>query len=239
MPVLASTVFDLVGRIAATESVESVWSAYMAAARQAGFDFGIAAFDFEGRDLASFTIMDSMPAGWVSNYGSEGYKRCDPLARRNRSEQSAFRWTRSEWDDVSDPGERRWRDDNLSSGVWNGLTIPDHSGGRLKIITLCGTASELHPHDRIALHIAGLEMFQRVRELGMVPPDTKRAPLSPRERECLKWIAAGKTDWEIGEIITISEKTVNIYVERAKHKLGAQTRCQAIVLALRSGMIDP
>jgi LuxR family quorum sensing-dependent transcriptional regulator len=217
LPVLASAVFDLVGQISAATSVQGVWSAYMGAARQAGFDYGIAAFDFDGSDLSAFTFADSMPPGWVANYSSEGYKQCDPLARRNRTEQTAFSWERGEWEGVIDSGERRWRDDNIASGVWNGLTIPDYSGGRLKIITLCGTAPDLHPHDRIALHIAGFEMMQRVRELGVGPPDAKLPPLSPRERECLKWVAAGKTDWEIGEILSLSEKTVNIYVERAKH----------------------
>ncbi len=236
MPVLASAVYDLVDRISAAETVSAVWSTYLGAARDAGFDHGIAAFDFEGGDLADFTFADAMPQGWLGNYTSRNYTKVDPLRRLNRVSPTAFLWDMSSWDDCAT--SRTWCRDNRDSGVVRGMTIPDHSGGRLKIITLCGTRAELHPHDRIALHIAGLELMQRVRELGVAPArDLPR--LSPRERECLQWIAAGKTDWEIGEILSLSGKTVNIYVERAKQKLGVQTRSQAIVLALRGGLIAP
>ncbi len=208
----------------------------MGAARKAGFAYGIAAFDFEGSDLADFTFSDSMPKGWLSNYTAKNYTHVDPLRRMNRNQPTAFAWDMAQWD--SCPTARDWCADNRTSGVKRGITIPDHSGGRLKIITLCGYETELHPHDRIALHVAGLEMMNRVRELGIAPA-RERPRLSPRERECLQWIAAGKTDWEIGEILSLSGKTVNIYVERAKQKLGVQTRSQAIVQALRQGMIAP
>jgi len=236
MPVLASAVYDLVGRIGAADSIAAVWSTYMGAARKAGFDHGIAAFDFEGGDLADFTFADSMPEGWLHNYTASNYTNVDPLRRMNRNTPTAFSWDMAQWEDC--PVARDWCADNRASGVVRGITIPDHSSGRLKIITLCGAKSGLHPHDRIALHIAGLEMMNRVRELGIAPV-RERPKLSPRERECLQWIAAGKTDWEIGEILSLSGKTVNIYVERAKQKLGVQTRSQAIVQALRGGLIAP
>jgi DNA-binding CsgD family transcriptional regulator len=62
-------------------------------------------------------------------------------------------------------------------------------------------------------------------------------PLSERERECLSWVATGKSDWEIGEILSISEKTANAHIERAKTKLGVPTRMQAVVMALHAGAI--
>lgn len=236
MPVLASAVYDLVERIAAADSVPGVWNTYMEAARKAGFEHGIAAFDFEGGNLADFTFANSMPDGWLGNYSAKNYNHVDPLRRMNRNAPTAFSWDMAQWETC--PTARDWCGDNRASGVKSGITIPDHSGGRLKIITLCGTRADLHPHDRIALHIAGLEMMHRVRELGIAPAKD-RPRLSPRERECLQWIAAGKTDWEIGEILSLSGKTVNIYVERAKQKLGVQTRSQAIVQALRGGLIAP
>jgi len=95
------------------------------------------------------------------------------------------------------------------------------------------------PDDIRALHYAGLEALMRMHELGLHGGDVRLPPLSPRERECLQWIVAGKSDWEIGQILSISEKTVNTHVERAKHKLGVTTRAQVIVAALRHRLINP
>ena len=57
-------------------------------------------------------------------------------------------------------------------------------------------------------------------------------PLTFRETEILCWIARGKSDWEIGEILQISSKTVNFHVENAKRKFGVPTRVQAVLVAV-------
>ena len=67
-----------------------------------------------------------------------------------------------------------------------------------------------------------------------VSPRRPKPNLTLRERECLKWIAAGKTDWEIAQILNISEQTAHSYVHNALIKLGARTRAQAVALALVS-----
>jgi DNA-binding CsgD family transcriptional regulator len=91
----------------------------------------------------------------------------------------------------------------------------------------------------MALHLAGLELLRRTELLGVRPPGHHDAlHLSDRERECLQWVADGKTDWEIGQILSISEKTVNAYIERVKHKLDVQTRPQALVVAIRRRLIN-
>ena len=69
----------------------------------------------------------------------------------------------------------------------------------------------------------------------------RRAPdrghLTPREIEVLSWIAGGRSDWQVGQILRISPKTVNFHVERAKKKLGARTRTQAVVYAREYGLL--
>jgi DNA-binding CsgD family transcriptional regulator len=65
------------------------------------------------------------------------------------------------------------------------------------------------------------------------------ARMTARESEVLAWVAAGKSDWAIGRILNISDKTVNFHVENAKRKLGAVTRLQAVVLAMRNGLTGP
>jgi DNA-binding CsgD family transcriptional regulator len=61
--------------------------------------------------------------------------------------------------------------------------------------------------------------------------------MTARESEVLAWVAAGKSDWAIGQILNISGKTVNFHVENAKRKLGAGTRVQAVIAAMRGGLI--
>ena len=66
---------------------------------------------------------------------------------------------------------------------------------------------------------------------------SERISLTDREVECLQWIAAGKSDWQIGKILNISQKTVNYHVENVKRKFGVATRIQAVVAAMRQGQL--
>ena len=60
--------------------------------------------------------------------------------------------------------------------------------------------------------------------------------LSPREREVMQWLATGKTDRDIGEILGISPRTVHKHLQRIYEKLGVETRTAAVMrtLALRN-----
>ena len=235
---LASALFDLVGRIAAENSVAGVWRAYLSAARQAGLSTGFACYMPADGRFGETIFANAMPEGWTENYARRGYAAEDPLSERTRRETRPIYWTANDWDRTATPLQRRWRDDNLAADIAVGYAIPDRSGGDLKVLSLAGEHSDLHPLDLKVLHFAGIEALTRMQELGVKRPAAMKSPLSRRECECLKWIAAGKTDWEIGAILALSEKTVNVYVERAKRKLGVQTRTQAIVYALRGGFID-
>lgn len=61
--------------------------------------------------------------------------------------------------------------------------------------------------------------------------------LSPRERECLQWTAAGKTSWEIAQILKISHHTADWYIAAATRKLSATNRTHAVAEGLRRGVI--
>jgi DNA-binding CsgD family transcriptional regulator len=50
-------------------------------------------------------------------------------------------------------------------------------------------------------------------------------------------MAQGKTDWEIGQILGISEKTANHHLEAVKRKLSVATRAQAVAVAVHSGWV--
>ncbi|OZI27301.1 MULTISPECIES: helix-turn-helix domain-containing protein [Bordetella] len=64
-------------------------------------------------------------------------------------------------------------------------------------------------------------------------------PLSDRERDCLYWSALGKTSWETGVILGVTERTVNFHIGNACSKLGVYNRRAAITQALRQGLLPP
>lgn len=64
------------------------------------------------------------------------------------------------------------------------------------------------------------------------PPRTALDRLTPREREVLDALAAGRTNKEIASILGISPGTVKAHVERVIGKLGVRDRTQAAVLSV-------
>jgi DNA-binding CsgD family transcriptional regulator len=58
-----------------------------------------------------------------------------------------------------------------------------------------------------------------------------------REIECLKWAAAGKSVWETSRILGITERTVSLYLETARTKIGAVNKTQAVAKAIRENLI--
>lgn len=61
------------------------------------------------------------------------------------------------------------------------------------------------------------------------PRETKAAGLSAREREVMHWVCWGKTDAEIGQILSISEETVGNHLAHCRRKLDAN--CKALLVA--------
>ena len=62
--------------------------------------------------------------------------------------------------------------------------------------------------------------------------------LSEREKTCLSWTAVGKSSWEIGRILLISENTVIFHIKNAMRKLGVNSRTVAAVRAVQLGLIE-
>ena len=71
------------------------------------------------------------------------------------------------------------------------------------------------------------------------PPAPAAVRLSPRESVCLHWAAAGKTSWETGRILEISESTVNFHLRNASRKLQVRGRRAAVAAAIRRGLLHP
>jgi DNA-binding CsgD family transcriptional regulator len=67
--------------------------------------------------------------------------------------------------------------------------------------------------------------------------DGDQLELTRREVECLSWAANGKSEWEISQILGISEHTSEKHLLNAKTKLGTVNRVHAVAEAIRRGYI--
>jgi DNA-binding response OmpR family regulator/DNA-binding CsgD family transcriptional regulator len=76
-----------------------------------------------------------------------------------------------------------------------------------------------------------LLLEQRVANAS-VPSRLSDAALTPRETEVLSWLAKGKTNRDIGDILGMSHRTVNKHLEHIFEKLGVETRAAATALAM-------
>ena len=61
--------------------------------------------------------------------------------------------------------------------------------------------------------------------------------LTNRETECLCWTSKGKTAWEIGVILGISQSTVVTHLNNGREKFGVFSKHEAVIRALHLGLI--
>jgi DNA-binding NarL/FixJ family response regulator len=68
--------------------------------------------------------------------------------------------------------------------------------------------------------------------------ESKVTKLTPREMDVLRLVVAGKTNQNIAVALTISEKTVEKYLEAIFAKLSVASRVEAAVYAVREGLVQ-
>lgn len=109
----------------------------------------------------------------------------------------------------------------------DGIVVPVHDKG--KHAWYAGFAGPQPDLSQTAFSVMSASVhagYARFKEL--LDTRSARSPLSPRESECLHWVSSGKTDFEVGRILSISPRTVRFHINNAKTKLGVTTRIQAV-----------
>lgn len=183
-------------------------------------------------------LVNTRPQSWVSEYLLNGFLRCDPILQASTKSTHPFAWQ-----DVLEkrellPEHHRVMSHSADHSIYDGFVVPIfETTGRSAIISLAGPPTDLDSVARSRLTLASVYLHNRLAELRSRPRDDLFV-LTDREREIMKWISCGKSDWQIGQILNISQKTVNYHVENTKRKFGVATRIQAVVAALRHGFLD-
>jgi DNA-binding CsgD family transcriptional regulator len=86
--------------------------------------------------------------------------------------------------------------------------------------------------------IRRMRAFERSDALDPNRRRSRAENLSPREREVLAMLAAGRTVTEIANDLYLSPFTVRTHVRNAKDKLQARTTAHAVAIALDEDVID-
>lgn len=150
---------------------------------------------------------------------------CNPLLAPVR--QKRTRWRFSDYAPRHRPPSPHYWDALGEAGIAEALACAAH-GADGSIASLHIGLGEPEP-DAITqdiLFIAGQSLAERLLVTHAPPPRAVR--LAPRERDVMRFVADGKTDWEISVILGCSEKTVATHVDRARAKLDAVNRAQAV-----------
>jgi DNA-binding CsgD family transcriptional regulator len=172
------------------------------------------------------------PDEWVDHYREERYVRIDPVIHRSLTSILP-----TDWSEFPLHGKRIQQlfGEAREFGIGTrGLTFPIR--GRLGETALFSISSNMLPADWKHFKEENLPEMQMlafyVHRLISLPLDLDEPPhLGPREIECLRWSAAGKTADDVATILNLSPKTVRAYLESARHKLNGLNITHAVARA--------
>jgi len=187
------------------------------------------------------------PAEWTERYTDGTYRDVDPVISRLRSTVGAFRWSVDEWRRHTGRDAKRIRpfvDDASEFRINRGISVPMHGPGfqtgALHFV-VDGPDRDLDNVFRASRHaitLVGALVHSRMTTL--LDGDGSGLPvLTPRQCDVLCWAARGKTSWDIGVILGISERAVLHHIGEAQARLNCVNRTQAVVRAIMLGEICP
>ena len=237
---LTNAALDAVQALQRAPSVLKIRELLRRMATHHGYDYflcssSLPASDAEEPDPA---IFQEWPEEFRQLYRRERFFSNDPIVGRLRFALEPFFW--SDVPSASYTQSRaavRVMRAATSFDMNEGFVVPIYGAtGHLHCITMAGSQPRHDVAARAELHLISIYAYARAKQLLRRGPEP-RVQISKREREALLWVAAGKSDWEIGELLNISESAAHKRIESAKRKFAVATRIQAVVEAFRRGHI--
>jgi LuxR family quorum sensing-dependent transcriptional regulator len=190
------------------------------------------------RQRLGHVLLKHWPAEWLNRYFSRGYMFHDPIVDRAKSSTTPFFWNELDPGFRDDRTARLVMDEGSEFGLDDGFmaTLPTLDGQPV-VFSLAGRHLEIRSDTRAMLTLIGSYAIARAIALKQESTVDKPMVLSAREREALQWASEGKNDWEIGEVMSISEHGADKHMRSVRAKLGAINRTQAVAEAIRRGLI--
>lgn len=178
---------------------------------------------------------------WVNRYIEQGYERVDPVVQGCFRRFHPIDWKSLDW---SAKASRAFLHEALDHGVGNqGLSMPVRGPtGHFAVFTVNQNTDD---EDWAGYHAEFLESLiltshflnNKALEIELGGNITDHKSLSPREVDALSFLALGCSRAEIADRLTISEHTLRVYIESARHKLGATNTTHAVARAISQGLI--
>lgn len=214
----------------------SLRDTFAAAVRQFGYDsFMVVSSRIQPTAFDKMFILDHWPRAWRLQYHRENLILVDPVANYARKSFDAFGWHDAPVTDQR--GGRVLEISAVEHGLRSGLCVPIRgTSGYQATVSLAGHAVDESSEGRRAVEMMALYLYKTNLKLRS---ESQTFTLTPREREVMKWAAVGKSAWDTGEILHISEQTVKSHISSVLSKLGVCSKTQAVVESIRRGEIHP
>lgn len=190
---------------------------------------------------SEFISVDNTPQAYRDVYEDPSLGRRDPVLQHCKHQSVPIIWDQSTYVGC---GEGEQWDAQARFGYRTGIAMALHlPQGRHFVLGV--NRDQALPDDPVELTriVANLQLFtvhaQDAAMRIMLPAsaDPDAPALTPREVEALRWTMDGKTAWEVGAVLGISERTAVLHINNAMHKLGCINKHQAVLKALRLGLI--
>jgi len=185
--------------------------------------------------------VENRPDGYRETALTSGIGGFCPVMQHVKLSSMPLFWDREFYLKANNPAN--W-EEQAPWGYGTGFSVAAHLGEDKHVVVglerekaLCDTAEQL------ARKMAAFQLFATyvidpcVAVLGDEAGARLECPLTKRELEVLQWTLDGKTAWEVGEILGITERTAALHVNHASQKLGSVNKHQAALKALRLGWI--
>jgi len=190
---------------------------------------------------AEFITVDNTPRGFKDSFQNRDNWRRDPVAQHCKRQSMPIIWDQATYAEkgLGDMWEHQAR-----FGYRNGIAMALHMPEGRHFFFAVDRDQPVPPDiAELTRLVADLQLFAvhaqeaalRILTPAMALPSTP--PLTPRELETLRWTMEGKTAWEVGNLLGISERTAALHVNNATHKLDCVNKHQAVLKALRLGLI--
>ena len=192
----------------------------------------------EGQFHTAKYLFGNTAPGWAERYQNKHYSIDDPVVVATCRATGAF--TLNEVAAYSREGAPILADFRMY-GLFDGLCVPIRAGYDELGFVLLGADHLLEPTDYERFLLQGMcEAYARA-GLALLPMRSDPPKLTRRETECLRWVAVGRSDPQIGMILGLSPNTVHAHIEAAKSKLDANSRAQLVLRAVMAGILhsDP